>query len=382
MDASSSGDAERSRRRRRRRRAPSTSSSSSSSSIERANWRHSAKRAKYHNSDTLLENLCNQVEVLTNFMHNIVQNNEIPSQSILPGATDSTPTATLETELQNEGSKEFCLKSLQTTLKESGFGKTDQDRFDIINSLQLFGSPDWLNINFIDTQKSYLSKPGFVELETNDDLKPYDKNKFLPSCERTFAALSNAILLQRGMLQNNVTQLLTWVKDLQSVSYDEFSAKIKELFCEDKDYNEISNNIMQIICGKRASIINNRRTKLLKSVSNNFTADKFKKIPPSPEFLFQPDQFNSLLEKEGGPTKVFQKPQLAKTTNVSFKGQPPKFAPKNQYLTSFRGNTNGPSVQSSKQDLSSRGKRKYSYDSNKKSSGRRHGGDSKRRRYD
>lgn len=291
--------------------------------------------------------------------------NELTQQNIGEGMPDNVQ-------------HEFAFSSLQTTLKDSGVGKTDQDRLELIKSLQLFDSPEWLSLNFIDIQKSYLSKPGFVELETNEDLKPFDKNKFLPSCERTLAALSNAFLLQRGILQNNIMELLTWVKNLKEIQFEEFSGKVKELFCEDKEYNKTSNDIMQIICGKRATIINNRRTELLKSVQNSFTADKFRRIPPSSEHLFEPSQFTTLLDREGGPSKVFVKTQPPKKNDTAFKSQG-RFQGKGPFFQPFKANIepSGSSKGNTSHNHNSRGKRKHD---TKRHDRRR--GDTKRRRYD
>ncbi|CAH0722723.1 unnamed protein product, partial [Brenthis ino] len=341
-------------RRRTRSSYDSSGTSSTDSSVERANWRHNKIRKKDAGM-SILNQLCNQVQVLTDFMNNMSQ------QTVQPEVNH--PEANLIERSQSndpdllENNDDFVFQSLHTTLKDTGIGKTNDEHFNIINNLQHFGSNDWFNINLIETQKNYISKPGFIELETNDDLKPFDKNKFLPSCERTLSALSNAILIQRNMLQNNITKLLSWVHDLESVSYEDFSNKIKEIFCDDKEFNKISNDIMQIVCGKRASIIGNRRNELLKSVHNNFTVDKLKKIPPSSEFLFEPEQFDKLIEKEGGASKVFAKAQPVKKNYVA-SSKLPTFKPqvKNQ-LQSIRSlNSNIGSSSTKFQDCLFRGK--------------------------
>lgn len=384
--AGSTGRRER-RQRRKRRRSPSYSSSTSSSttsSVERANWRHKDK-SEIDSNLSVLNQLCNQVQVLTNFMNNFMNNSEQPiatglQTDVVSEVNNSRePVASCEP-LQNE---EFSFKSLHTTLKDPGVGKTDQHHFDIIKSLQLFESDDCFNINFIDTQKTYLSKPGFTELETNDDLKPFDKNKFLPSVERTLSALSKAVIVQRETLQDNVSVLLAWFKSLESVSFEEFSAKVNELFVEEKKFTSVSNDMIQIICGKRASIINNRRVEILKSIPNSFTSDKFKKIPPSSDFLFEPNEFNKLLEREGGPSKVFQKTQTSKKILPPFKGSL-RYPSRNQHFQPILGDTRAPGVPGPsgnyQREVSFRGKRKYP--DTKKPSGNRHGGSSKRRRYD
>lgn len=373
---------------RRKRGSPSRDSSSSSSystddSLDRANWRRrKTSRESRASGMSNFNQLCNQVNILTNFMNDFVRQNT--AQTAIPQPTEvAQPEQSNQLrdnladciDVQNSylDNQEFSFKSLQTTPKDSGVGKTSQERIDLIKSLQLFESPDWSNIIFTETQKSYLSKPGFVELETNDDLKPFDKNKFLPSCERTLAAVTNAILMQREILQKNITLLLTFIKDTKEISYDDFSAKISELFCDDKEYNKISNDIMQIICGKRASIINNRRTEILKSIHNSYTADKFKKIPPSLNCLFEPEQFSKLLEREGGPSKVFKTQLSKKKENFPSTSKGGSKFQNNQFLQPFRSTD-----QSGNSKPSSRGKRKHEP---KKSSGRRNG-DAKRRRYD
>lgn len=255
-------------------------------------------------------------------------------------------------------------------------GKTDENRHELIKSLQRFNSPDWSDINFIDIQKSYLSKPGLVALETHDDLKPFDKNKFLPSCESTLAAVTNAILRQREVLQKNITDLLCFVKGTREISFEDFSVKVNELFCNNDEYNKISKDLMQIVCGKRASIINNRRTELLKSVQSNYTSDKFNKIPPSSDLLFEPDQFTKLLEREGGPSKVFVKPFTPKK-KVNYANWSKNSWYNDKFSHSLPSTSTSQPSWHSKQSF--RGKRKREREP-KKYSGRRNG-DSKRRRH-
>jgi hypothetical protein len=43
---------------------------------------------------------------------------------------------------------------------------------------------------YLDAQNTYVSSPGFTELESNDMVKTFDRNRALPVTEKTLAAVS------------------------------------------------------------------------------------------------------------------------------------------------------------------------------------------------
>lgn len=71
------------------------------------------------------------------------------------------------------------------------------------------------------------------------------------------------------------------------------------------NYNKISGDLLQLACGHRADIIEQRRDAILKSVKDKFMRSNLRKIPPSSSFLFNKEAFSSAIEKAGGAGKVF-----------------------------------------------------------------------------
>ncbi|XP_061729173.1 uncharacterized protein LOC133534099 [Cydia pomonella] len=181
-------------------------------------------------------------------------------------------------------------------LKDKGVGKTEEAKFELLKNLQRFDSREWADISFFDIQKSYLAVPGFKELETNDELRHNDKSKYLASFEKTLASLTHAFLLHRDHTQTCLQNILKWAGQCENITAVSLKDKITDLFVEDDKYNKSSNDILQILCGKRADVVLNRRSEILKNVTDTVTAAGFRKIPPSYENLFQAETLKEFLK--------------------------------------------------------------------------------------
>jgi hypothetical protein len=287
-----------SRRQERRHRSSSSSSEGSSSA-----GRGEERRSK--DFETRFEQLSYQVNAITDFIQRSMTRPESQSRNRSEHSSDD------EAQLESVVFKDF-----NTTLKDKGFGKADEAKFELLKNLQRFDSREWADISFFDIQKSYLAIPGFKELDTNDELRHYDKSKHLASFEKTLASLTHAFLLHRDHTQMCLQNILKWAMQCENISAACLKDKIKELFVDDDKYNKSTNDILQILCGKRADVILNRRNEILKSVTDSVTAAGFRKIPPTHENLFHAEKLKDFLKNEGGLNKVF--PQNKTRKNQKF----------------------------------------------------------------
>lgn len=180
---------------------------------------------------------------------------------------------------------------------------------EIISSLQKFGCHDWMNIPFFDTQKMHLFTPGFCALKTNHELKPVDNTaRAQTEFEHTLSAITHAVIVQRTDLQQRLQALVDWAYLSNELTADAVTNKVKALFMEDTQFTKANDDILQIACGRRASIIQHRRNNILKQCSNSIVAEKLRDIPPSNLHLFENTQLERILVDNGGTSKNFHKP--------------------------------------------------------------------------
>lgn len=193
---------------------------------------------------------------------------------------------------------------IRTVLKEPAISKSSKDHIELLNSIQHLNCPEWCDVRYSEVQKNYCSTPGFVELECNDEIKPFDKLPNLMVAERSYAALTQALIKQRESAQAGFASLLSWASSTDELSPLSLKDKINEIFIEG-NYNKISSDILQLCCGHRADIIEQRRDGVLRYVKDKFIRSNLRKIPPTSESLFSKESFSTTLEKSGGVSKIF-----------------------------------------------------------------------------
>lgn len=245
---------------------------------------------------------------------------------------------------------EFAM-SINTVLKEPAIPKSDPALVDRLNTIQHFNTIYWSDIRYSDAQKKYCSTPGFTELECNDDLKPYDTFSNLSLTERGFAAITQGLLKQQEALEKGFQGLMTFLKTEESLTIENIEGRIKEIFAKG-DYSTISNDLLQMSCGHRADMIQQRRDAILRSVKDKYVKASLRKIPPSSDELFKSDELTSTLDKNGGMSKVFwptkSQPSTSKgsstasaNTNNAKYARPPAQGTFNSQ-TSYNNNFNPP----------------------------------------
>lgn len=309
------------RKRTKRRRSLSSSSSSSSSSDSSSSVSSSSdsrkqdkshkrkkrggKRSRHRQRDR------RRLNRLTQEMHELREKsnfNYLNSEEILDG--------NISGELFNDGSvhdsnlklseaptESNFIFAIETKLKEPTVPKTPQNFLTTLKEIQRFESSEWSEIRYAETQKSYNHTPGFVELEVNDEVKPYDSLRHLAHSDKAFAALTFCVLKQRETLQTSLRSLLQWAHDSE-MTYEGLSEKINEQFLNG-DFYKISSELLQLVCGHRAEVVQMRRDGIVNFLRDPLTKVAVKKIPPSCRHLFEAEPLTAVLEKAGGIRKAF-----------------------------------------------------------------------------
>lgn len=195
--------------------------------------------------------------------------------------------------------------SINTVLKEPSLPKSSKFHLELLQKVQHFDSSEWRDVRYSEVQKAYSTTPGFVELECNDEIKPFDRYTNFCVTERSYAAITQALINQKDAAQAGFESLLTWASDNSNdLSPTTIKDKLNEIFIEGS-YNKISNHLLQLACGHRADIIEQRRDSILRSVKDKFLRSKLRNIPPTSSFLFKNDAFSDAIEKSGGVGKAF-----------------------------------------------------------------------------
>ncbi|CAH0728429.1 unnamed protein product, partial [Brenthis ino] len=185
--------------------------------------------------------------------------------------------------------------NLKTSLKEPTVLSTPSDHLQLLNSFQYFNSENWTNVRYSEIQKLYNARPGFVELEG------------LHISE--MLSITHGIIMQSDALKSGVFDLLQWVQDTDNFSKDDLVKKIKDIFSG--EFQKISLDCLQLLCGRRADIIEQRREAFLNLVKDKFLKATLKKIPPSCDFLFSKEQISDFLNNNGGINKIFSRPSFS-----------------------------------------------------------------------
>ncbi|KAI5640013.1 hypothetical protein NE865_07584 [Phthorimaea operculella] len=193
--------------------------------------------------------------------------------------------------------------NLQTTLKEPSIAKSDKTRLEKLKNIQHFESTDWSEVRYSEAQKRFCSTPGFTSLECNDEIKPYDKFNHLAITEKGFAAITQGLMRQQEAVEVGFQSLMSWFRSSEIVDLSSIENKISEIFSD--EFQKISNELLQMACGHRADLIEQRRDAILRSVKDKFVIATFRRIPPNCEYLFTPKTFSETVEKQGGMSKIF-----------------------------------------------------------------------------
>lgn len=194
--------------------------------------------------------------------------------------------------------------------------KTSQNDLKLLNDFQHLDSTEWDAIRYLETQKLYNCTPGYTDIDLNEEVKAYESPRHLIHADRAFAALTMCAIKQRESLQTILRELLSLAKESNSLSYDCLEGKINELFSAG-DFLKNSSDLLQLICGHRAEIIQMRRDCVTKQVKDPLLKTSLKKIPPTATNLFNAEKFAAVIEKAGGVRKCFWPLKKASISSTS-----------------------------------------------------------------
>lgn len=291
----------------------STSSSSSSSNNKRKRSRRNRrKKSKRDQQFEKMDKLIKEVGELRKYIFpsNNVEvnscNNSICSEvsGDLYDNHNVTDERFIESEYgrTNKSSNEITF-DIETKLKEPSVPKTSEKFLKMLSDVQRLGSSSWSEIRYAETQKLYNHRPGFIDLDTNEEVKLYDTMRYLKYADKSYAAITYCILKQKESLQESIRNLLSWANS-NDVNFDNLSCKVDELFLKG-DLNKISSDLLQLVCGHRAESIEMRRESITSQVKDPSLKALLNKIPPSNSYIFDSEQFTTALEKAGGIRKAF-----------------------------------------------------------------------------
>lgn len=204
----------------------------------------------------------------------------------------------------NQGKLQINL-DLETKLKEPTVPKASQAFLDMLGSIQHFEKEEWSEVRYAEVQKLYNQTPGFIDLEANEEIRPYDQLRHLAHTDKAYAALTLCVLKQREALKVALQSLLLWSREQgNSSGTDSLLDRLNELFCKG-EYSKVSTDLLQLVCGHRAEAIQMRRDGIIKSVRDPLTKFALRRVPPSNRNLFSAAPFTTVLEKAGGVKKAF-----------------------------------------------------------------------------
>lgn len=330
------------RRRRRRRRVSSSSSSSSCSSSSsdtcssakrsKRSRRHRRKKSKHESrTDQRMDQLFKELGELRKYITpsgntdlpcDGMQDNDATSVcSGVSGHLYDSVAGSQDLDQREESpklTKDFTF-SLETKLKEPSVPKTPDVFLKMLSDVQRLGSTAWSEVRYADTQKTYNHTPGFIDLETNEEVKMYDTLRNQANTEKAYAAITYCVLKQKEALQENLRNILTWAKDNDGITFDTLNNKIDELF-QSGSFHKITSDLLQLVCGHRAESIEMRRDAITTQVRDPLVKATLSRIPPSSTYLFESESFTAALEKAGGVRKAFWPPRSEQQAQKSSQG--------------------------------------------------------------
>lgn len=106
---------------------------------------------------------------------------------------------------------------------------------------------------------------------------------------------------QKELLKNNLQSIVDWAyADPTNFNPSSLFEKFSVLFGSDSSISKNLDQSLQIICGKRADLIENRRERILSEIPIKNVQAALRKIPPSINHLFAKNNLDPLIQSLGG----------------------------------------------------------------------------------
>ncbi|XP_063371784.1 uncharacterized protein LOC134660016 [Cydia amplana] len=243
-----------------------------------------------------------------------------------------------EAEPQPGPSQPFVL-GLGTKLKEPTIPDATEEQIKLLCEVQRLDNKGWNDIRYSETQKIYSRSPGYTDLEVNEEVKQYDTYPHLVHSDKAYGALTFCLIKQQEALHAAVAEILDYTRAGGEFSYESFREKVSSVLLGG-DLFKVSEDMLQLVCGHRAEVINMRRNGITKHIKEPLLKAAIRKIPPSSSSLFNAEEFTAKIEHHGGVRKCFwplkkttvsQTDEFKATTGVPSQGTAPHKAPSQGY---------------------------------------------------
>ena len=168
---------------------------------------------------------------------------------------------------------------------------------------------------YSNTLRNFTASPDFTDLKVNEELCYLDRKKDpILATERVLAGLSNAILEQKDVLIISLQEIVDWAfSNPRDFNPNTLFDKLSSAFGSGSQMLKNFDQIMQIICGKRAECIENRRERLLSELQNKNVQAALRRVPRSSEYLFSKEKLAPLIQSLRGSQNWLNTPSYMTT---------------------------------------------------------------------
>lgn len=242
----------------------------------------------------------------------------------------------IATEREEENFFDFSPATKET---EAKIGTADEGLAKQGSHCQRLGESSWQNIRYAEVQKQFQASPVFTSLKTNSNLATVTPNwqtvALLEKMDACLGAITHGLLQQRKQFQEIYNKASLEIKSHIS----------KNFLATESAFRRTSDSLLQYTCGKRAEIIQQRRS--IYTPANKTFNELLHSIPPSNTHLFSEPQLSDLIKEQGGANKFF--PFRKHPTSNTSKPKPQYKCPKIQERHKPRFNERRPIFRSSDQ---------------------------------
>nr|CAH7762575.1 unnamed protein product [Callosobruchus chinensis] len=159
---------------------------------------------------------------------------------------------------------------------------------------QRLNSSDWNKLRYSEVQKQLHAAPVFTPLKINPQLAAitpsWCSSEHLVKADYTLGTITLGLLVQRREFEKGINQILSVIR-----TPEHHEGIKKYLPSSEAKFRQISDQLLQYTCGRRAEIFETRRK--LYYVAAGFLSESLHSIPPSATHLFAEDQLSETLKK-------------------------------------------------------------------------------------
>nr|CAH7718486.1 unnamed protein product [Callosobruchus chinensis] len=171
---------------------------------------------------------------------------------------------------------------------------------------QRLGTSSFNRIRYADVHKKLHASPVFSSLKVNPQLPPTlylnQLQDQLAKSDSCLGTILHGMLLQREAFSNTINEIIRKHPGTRS---DILNSLVRE-----GDFRQLSDDLIQYVCGRRAEIIDQRR-KIFRP-ENDYAASLLEKIPPSDTHLFDDQLFDEFYKQHGRFFRPLSRPSISR----------------------------------------------------------------------